>query len=164
MVGGDNPGYLCMDVMSKRVVQSGDEDLIVSSANNYYGEGVTQAEVDAFYAGMKDPNDDTPISYGLNSRLVKENGILKEIVWKVGGLYTEALENIVAELRKAVPFAENDAQRAVIEKLIEFNESGNLADFDEYAILWVKDLDSEVDFVNGFTETYGDPLGIKASW
>jgi dipeptidyl-peptidase-3 len=158
------PVIFDMDVMSKRVVQSGDEDLIVSSANNYYGEGITQAEVDAFYAKMKDPNDDTPISYGLNSRLVKENGILKEVVWKVGGLYTEALENIVAELRKAVPFSENDAQRAVIEKLIEFNESGNLVDFDEYAILWVEDLNSEVDFVNGFTETYGDPLGMKASW
>ncbi len=152
------------DVMSKRVVQSGDKDLITSSANNYYGEGITQAEVDAFYDRTKDPNDATPVSYGLNSRLVKEDGVLKEVVWKVGGLYTEALEKIVDELRKAASFAENEAQKAVIDKLIEFNMSGDLVVFDEYAILWVEDLDSEVDFVNGFTETYGDPLGMKASW
>jgi len=151
-------------VMAKRVVQSGDGDLIALSANNYYGEGVTLPEVEAFYAKMKVPNDTTPISYGLNSRLVKENGELKEIVWKVDGLYTEAIEKIVVELEKALPFTENAEQKAVIEKLIEYYKSGDLVDFDEYAILWVEDLDSEVDFVNGFTETYGDPLGMKASW
>jgi len=151
-------------VMSKRTVQSGDGDLILASSNNYYGPGVTQKEVEAFYAKMKDPNDQTPISYGLNSRLVKENGKLVEKVWKVGGLYTEAIEPIVAELQKAVRFAENEMQKAVIEKLIEYYQTGDLKTFDAYAILWVEDINSEVDFINGFTETYGDPLGMKASW
>ncbi|MDH6358858.1 dihydrofolate reductase [Parabacteroides sp. PF5-9] len=151
-------------VMSKRTVQSENIDLIQASANNYYGEGVTQKEVEAFYAKMKNPNDSTPVSYGLNSRLVKENGQLVEKVWKVGGLYTEAIEPIVEELKKAVLFAENEAQKGVIEKLIAYYQTGDLKTFDAYAILWVKDTDSEVDFVNGFTETYGDPLGMKASW
>lgn len=151
-------------VMAKRTVQSGDEDLILASANNYYGGGITQKEVEDFYAKMKNPNDTMPVSYGLNSRLVKENGKIVEKVWKVGGLYTQAIEKIVDELKKAIPFAENEAQKAVIEKLISYYQSGDLKEFDEYAILWVKDLDSDVDFVNGFTETYGDPLGMKASW
>lgn len=151
-------------VMSKRTVQSGDGDLIQASSNNYYGTGVTQKEVEAFYAKMKDPNDHTPVSYGLNSRLVKEEGKLVEKVWKVGGLYTEAIEPIVAELQKAVRFAENKKQKAVIERLIEYYQTGDLKTFDAYAILWVEDTDSEVDFINGFTETYGDPLGMKASW
>jgi len=151
-------------VMSKRTVQSGDGDLIQASSNNYYGPGITQKEVEDFYAKMKDPNDQTPISYGLNSRLVKENGKLVEKVWKVGGLYTEAIEPIVAELQKAVRFAENEKQKAVIERLIEYYQTGDLKTFDAYAILWVEDIDSEVDFINGFTETYGDPLGMKASW
>jgi len=152
------------DVLMKRTVQSGDEDIILASANNYYAEGLTQKEVEAFYDAMKNPKDETPISYGLNSRLVKENGKLVEKVWKVGGLYTAAIEKIVAELEKAVPFAENDAQRKVIETLIDFYHTGNLRTFDAYAVLWVKDIDSDVDFINGFTETYGDPLGLKASW
>ncbi|MDR3193975.1 MAG: dipeptidyl peptidase 3 [Tannerella sp.] len=152
------------DVMPRRTVQSGDGDLIAASANNYYGQGVTMKEVEAFYGRMKDPSDPHPVSFGLNSRLVRENGRLAEKVWKVGGLYTEAIERIVDELRRAVPFAENGAQKAVIEKLIEYYRTGDLKTFDAYAILWVQDVDSEVDFVNGFTETYGDPLGLKASW
>ncbi|MDR3268647.1 MAG: dipeptidyl peptidase 3 [Tannerella sp.] len=152
------------EIMSKRTVQSGDRDLIVASANNYYGEGVTMAEVEAFYAGQKDPADPRPISFGLNSRLVKENGRLVEKVWKAGGLYTQAIEKIVEELKKALPFAENEIQKAVIEKLIEYYQTGDLKTFDAYAILWVQDVHSDVDFVNGFTETYGDPLGMKASW
>ncbi|MDH6341939.1 dipeptidyl-peptidase-3 [Parabacteroides sp. PFB2-12] len=151
-------------VMSKRTVQSGEQDIIMASANNYYGEGLTQKEVEAFYDKMKDPKDNTPISYGLNSRLVKENGQLTEKVWKVGGLYTKAIEPIVAELQKAIPFAENEHQKAVIEKLIEFYQTGDLRTFDAYSVLWVEDTASEVDFVNGFIETYGDPLGLKASW
>lgn len=151
-------------VMAKRVVQNGDGDLIVSSANNYYGEGVTQAEVEKFYGAMRIPNDSTPISYGLNSRLEKVDGKLLENVWKEGGLYSEAIEPIISELQKAVNFTENAQQRAVIEKLIEYYRSGNLKTFDEYAILWVNDINSDVDFVNGFTEVYGDPLGLKASW
>ena len=150
-------------IMSKRTVQSGDGDLILASANNYY-DGVTQAEVEAFYAAMKDPKDEKPVMYGLNSRLVKENGVVKEKVWKVGGLYTEALERIVGWLEKAASVAENDAQKAVIETLIEYYRTGDLKKFDDYAMLWVYDLDSRIDFVNGFTESYGDPLGMKASW
>ncbi|GHV52824.1 dihydrofolate reductase [Bacteroidia bacterium] len=155
-----NPGLL-----AKRTVQTGGQDLILASANNYYGGGITQKEVEAFYAKMKDPNDTTPVSFGLNSRLVKEkDGTIREKVWKAGGLYTEAIEQIAAGLGKALPFAENEAQRAVIGKLIEYYQTGDLKTFDAYAILWVKDTASEVDFVNGFTETYGDPLGMKASW
>jgi dipeptidyl-peptidase-3 len=152
------------EIMARRSVQSGDTDLIAVSANNYYDEGVTMKEVEDFYAAQRDPNDTRPISYGLNSRLVKEDGRLVEKVWKVGGLYTQAIEKIVAELQKAVPFAENNAQRAVIETLIKFYQTGDLKIFDAYSILWLQDTDSEVDFINGFIETYGDPLGIKASW
>ncbi|MDD6209908.1 MAG: dihydrofolate reductase [Bacteroidales bacterium] len=148
----------------KKVNQTPGEDLIVTSANNYYGKGITQNEVEAFYGKMRDPNDSTPVSYGLNSRLVKEDGVLKEKVWKVGGLYSPAIERIVGWLEKAEGVAENAQQKAVISKLIEYYRSGELKAFDEYAILWLKDTDSQVDFVNGFTETYGDPLGIKASW
>ncbi|WP_199163410.1 dipeptidyl-peptidase 3 family protein [Parabacteroides provencensis] len=151
-------------VMAKRTIQSGDEDIILASANNYYGGGITQPEVEAYYGKMKDPKDHTPVSYGLNSRLVKEDGKIVEKVWKVGGLYSQAIEQIVAELQKAVPFAENDAQKAIIEKLIEYYKTGDLKTFDAYSVLWVEDTDSEVDFVNGFIETYGDPLGMKASW
>ena len=123
-----------------------------------------EKEAEDFYAAMKDPKDETPISYGLNSRLVKENGRITEKVWKVGGLYSAAIEKIVEQLRLALPFAENDAQRAIIEKLIAYYETGDLKTFDAYSILWVEDTTSEVDFVNGFIETYGDPLGMKASW
>lgn len=152
-------------VMPKRSVQSGDDDLILASSNNYYGGGINQKEVEDFYAQMKQGQDTiAPISYGLNSRLVKENGEIKEKVWKVGGLYSEAIEHIVAELQAAIPFAENDAQKAIIEKLIAYYQTGDLKTFDAYSILWVEDTASEVDFVNGFIETYGDPLGMKASW
>ena len=150
-------------IMTKRVNQTEGEDLVATSAGNYY-DGVTQAEAEAFYNNMKDPSDPTPISYGLNSRLVKRNGKIQEQVYKVGGRYSEALEKVVYWLEKAAAVAENDQQKAVIEKLISYNKSGNLKEFDEYAILWVGDLNSDIDFVNGFTETYGDPLGMKASW
>lgn len=152
-------------VMPKRSVQSGDDDLILASSNNYYGGGINQKEVETFYAQMKQGQDTiAPISYGLNSRLVKENGEIKEKVWKVGGLYSAAIEHIVAELQAAIPFAENEAQKAIIEKLIAYYQTGDLKTFDAYSILWVEDTASEVDFVNGFIETYGDPLGMKASW
>ena len=150
-------------ILAKRVNQADGEDLVLTSACNYY-DGVTQQEAESFYGAMKDPKDETPVSYGLNSRLVKEDGKIQEKVWKVGGLYTQAIEKIVYWLKKAETVAENDAQKAVISKLIQFYETGSLKDFDEYAILWVKDLDSRIDFVNGFTESYGDPLGMKASW
>lgn len=150
-------------VLAKRTNQAPDVDLIVTSANNYY-EGVTQAEAEAFYNNMKDPADKTPVSYGLNSKLVKENGVLVEKTYKVGGLYTEALERVVGWLEKAAAVAENDKQKDVIETLIAFNKTGDLKKFDEFCIKWVHDVDSRIDFVNGFTETYGDPLGMKASW
>ena len=152
-------------VMPKRTVQSGDTDWIQASANNYYGEDVTQAEVEAFYGKMKAEGDSRcPLSYGLNSRLEKENGRLVERVWKVGGLYSEAIERIVAELEKATAFAENEKQRQIIATLIDYYRTGDLRTFDAYSILWVEDTDSQVDFVNGFIETYGDALGLKASW
>lgn len=152
-------------VMPKRTVQSGDTDWIQASANNYYGEDVTQAEVEAFYGKMKAEGDSRcPLSYGLNSRLEKENGQLVERVWKVGGLYSEAIERIVAELEKATAFAENEKQRQIIATLIDYYRTGDLRTFDTYSILWVEDTDSQVDFVNGFIETYGDALGLKASW
>lgn len=152
-------------VMPKRTVQSGDTDWIQASANNYYGEDVTQVEVEAFYGKMKAEGDSRcPLSYGLNSRLEKENGQLVERVWKVGGLYSEAIERIVIELEKAAAFAENEKQRQIIATLIDYYRTGDLRTFDAYSILWVEDTDSQVDFVNGFIETYGDALGLKASW
>ena len=150
-------------VMPKRVNQAAGEDLVLTSACNYY-DGVTQKEAEDFYNAMKDPKDETPVSYGLNSRLVKENGKIQEKIWKVGGLYGQAIDKIVYWLKKAEGVAENPEQKAVIAELIKFYETGDLKIFDEYAILWVKDLNSLVDFVNGFTESYGDPLGMKASW
>ena len=150
-------------VMPKRVNQAAGEDLVLTSACNYY-DGVTQQEAEDFYNALKNPQDETPVSYGLNSRLVKEDGKIQEKVWKVGGLYGAAIGKIVYWLKKAEGVAENPEQKAVIAKLIEFYETGDLKTFDDYAILWVKDLDSRIDFVNGFTESYGDPLGMKASW
>lgn len=150
-------------VMPKRVNQAAGEDLVLTSACNYY-DGVTQKEAEDFYNAMKDPKDETPVSYGLNSRLVKENGKIQEKIWKMGGLYGQAIDKIVYWLKKAEGVAENPEQKAVIAELIKFYETGDLKTFDEYAILWVKDLNSLVDFVNGFTESYGDPLGMKASW
>lgn len=150
-------------VMAKRVNQTDGQDLIQTSANNYY-DGVTQAEVEQFYASMKDPKDTTPISYGLNSRLVKKDGKVQEEVYKIGGRYSAAIEKIVENLKKAEAVAENDQQKACINKLIEYYTTGNLKTFDEYSILWVEDVVSTVDFINGFIENYGDPLGLKGAW
>ena len=158
-----SPAIFDSSYMAKRVNQADGEDVVVTSACNYY-DNVTQAEVEEFYGKLKNPNDKTPVSYGLNSRLVKEDGVIAEKVWKVGGLYSPALEKVVYWLRKAEGVAENDNQKAVINKLIEYYETGDLKTFDEYAIYWLKDTDSRIDFVNGFTESYGDPLGMKASW
>ena len=150
-------------VYPKRTNQADGVDLILTSANNYY-EGVTQQEAEDFYAKMKNPNDSTPVSYGLNSKLVKENGKIVEKTYKIGGMYSEALSRVVGWLEKAAAVAENDKQRDIINTLIRFNQTGDLKTFDEYCIKWVQDLTSQVDFVNGFTETYADPLGLKASW
>ncbi len=158
-------------VMPKRTTAQDGVDLVLNSAGNYYGEGVTQAEAEAWYAAHKD-NSPEPLWIGLNSQLVKAdnsqssilNSQLIERVYKVGGLYGEALEHVVYWLREALKYAENDAQKLAIEKMIEFNETGDLKTFNEYCIAWVKDLDSRVDYVNGFTETYSDPLGITGTW
>lgn len=151
-------------VMPKRVNQADGQDLLATSACNYYEEGITQAEAVKFYDDMLDPNDTTPVMYGLNSRLERHDGQLVENVAKIGGLYGKTIERIVFWLQKASQVAENQAQKAAIDKLIEYYRTGDLRTFDEYSILWVKDLNSRVDFVNGFIETYGDPLGKKASW
>ena len=162
--------FLCQIIFDEtlyasRLNQTAGVDVIKSSANNYY-EGVSQEEVEAFYNGMAaaDANNPEPISYGLNSKFMRdEEGKLVERVWKVGGMYSEALEQIVFWLEKAATVA-NDTQRATIEALIKYYRSGDLKDFDAYNVLWVKDTASNVDFVNGFIENYGDPLGRKASW
>jgi len=151
------------EIAPKKISLDPTKDLIKSSAVNFY-EGVTQKEAEAFYAKMKKPGDETPISYGLNSKLVKKDGILKEEVYKIGGLYSPAIEKIVYWLEKAATVAENDQQKAVINKLIEFYRTGDLKVYDEFNILWTQDLKSLTDFVNGFTETYNDPLGLKATW
>lgn len=151
------------EVLPKRVNQKDGEDLILTSACNYY-DGVTQAEAEAFYANMKKADDSEPVMYGLNSTLVKRDGKLVEDVWKSGGKYGKAIDKIIYWLEKAEQVAENDEQRASISKLIEFYKTGDLKKFDEYSIAWVKDVNSRVDFVNGFIESYGDPLGLKASW
>ena len=153
------------ELYASRLNQKEAVDVITESAGNYY-EGVNQAEVEAFYNGMAaaDANNPEPISYGLNSKLVKgEDGKIYEQVWKIGGMYSPALEKIVYWLEKAATVA-NPTQKEVIEALIKYYKSGDLKDFDDYSVLWVKDTASNVDFVNGFIESYGDPLGRKASW
>ncbi|MDO5770835.1 MAG: dihydrofolate reductase [Bacteroidales bacterium] len=150
-------------VMAKRVNQADGVDLILTSACNLY-EGVTQKEVEDYYAGLKDPNDPTPISYGLNSRLIKENGVIAEQVYKIDGLYSPAIENICQWLNKALSVAENDDMKAYIQKLIDFYVTGDLKTFDEYSILWAKETKCDIDFINGFIESYGDPLGMTGAW
>lgn len=152
------------DIMPKRVNQADGNDLLLTSSCNYYEDGITQQEAETFYSLMKNENDKQPVMYGMNSRLVKENGLLKEKVWKSDGMYGQAIQRIVFWLEKASQVAENDRQRNVIKKLIEFYHTGDLKTFDEYTIQWVQETEAMVDFTNGFTETYGDPLGLKASW
>lgn len=153
-------------VMPKRVNQAAGEDLLLTSACNYYAPGITQAEAEEFYARRKAEGDQQrPIMYGMNSRLERAaDGSLHENVWRADGMYGAAIRQIVQMLSRAIPYAENERQQSVIHKLIEFYETGNLAVFDAYTILWVEETEGEVDFTNGFTEVYGDPLGLKASW
>jgi len=148
---------------AKKVSLDSTRDLVASSAVNFY-DGVTQAEVESYYKGIVDPRDETPISYGLNSRLVKKEGQIVEEVYSLDGLYGPAIAKIVFWLEKAAAAAENDQQKKVIEALIAYYRSGSLERFDEYNILWVKDLASLIDFVNGFIEVYNDPMGLKATW
>lgn len=152
-------------VLPMRVNQKDGEDLLLTSAMNYYAPGITQREAEAFYAQRKPTADPHPVMMGMNARLERnELGFLEERVWRVGGLYTQAIERIVEHLEAALPHAEREEQKAVLRKLIEFYRTGDLRSFDHYTILWLKDTESLIDFVNGFTESYGDPLGMKASW
>ena len=152
-------------VLPKRVNKADGEDLIQTSACHFY-EGVTQAEAEAFYDEMKknEPAKDTPPSFGLNSTLVKENGDVKELVWSANGRYANAIRHIVYWLRKAAEVAENEQQKKVLDLLISYYESGDLKTFNKYCIEWLKEHDSAIDFINGFIEVYGDPLGLKGSW
>ena len=150
-------------IMPKRVNQAEGQDLITTSANNLY-EGITQAEVENYYNARKDTTDATPISWGLNTRVIKENGKVVEQPYKVGGLYSESITKIVDLLGKAAQYAENDTQRGVINKLIEFYTTGDLKAFDDYSIAWVEDTGSQVDFINGFIESYGDPLDMTGAF
>ena len=144
--------------------QAAGVDLLATSSSNYY-QGVSQKEAEDFYSAMKDPNDAEPIMFGMNSKLVKgEDGVIYEDTYKIGGLYSDAMEKIVYWLEKALTVTENEAQHAALEKMIEFYRSGDLKDFDEYAKLWVKDTESLIDYVCCYTESYGDPLGYKSSW
>ena len=156
------PAMFDPTLYASRLDQTAGIDMIVASANNYY-EGVTQQEVEDFYHKMAAVNDPQPVSYGLNSKLVKENGTVKERVWKIGGMYSPAIEKIVFWLDKAQGVA-GEPQKSIIASLIEYYNTGDLRKFDEYNIRWVRDTVSNVDFVNGFIEDYGDPLGRKASW
>ena len=170
---GQNAAELCdvlcpvifdPQVMPKRVNQADGVDLLLTSAENYYS-GVSQEEAEEFYNNQRDPDDPHPVMTGMNSRLVKgSDGQLYERRWTTNGLYGQSIARIIYWLQKARPYAENEKQQRVIDKLIEFYQTGDLQTFDEYSILWVGDVDSRVDFVNGFIESYGDPLGLKASW
>ena len=151
------------EVMPKRVNQTDGEDLVKTSACNFY-ENVTQAEVERFYARLKDVSNPTPPSYGLNSKLTKRNNEMIELVWKEDGLYSEPIKEIVSWLLKAQKFAENEGQKHVIDLLVKFYRTGNLEAFDRYSIAWVQQHEGMVDFINGFIEVYGDPLGLKGTW
>ena len=151
------------EVMPKRVNQTDGEDLVQTSACNFY-EDVTQEEVERFYAKMKNPDDPTPPSYGLNSKLTKRNNEVVELTWKEDGLYGETIREIVSWLLKAQKYAENEGQKHVIDLLVKFYRTGNLEDFDRYSIAWVEQHEGMVDFINGFIEVYGDPLGMKGTW
>ena len=167
-VGADDAGLLeiiySKDIAPARKVMDSNVDIVAESAVNFY-DNVTRAEVEAFYASMVDPSDKTPVSYGLNSKVVKgDDGVVKEDVYKVGGLYGNALKKICKELKKAARYAENETQKAYIADLIQYYKTGDLNLWDKYNVQWVKDTLGTVDFVNGFVEDYNDPLGRKATW
>lgn len=151
------------EVMPKRVNQTDGEDLVLTSACNFY-ENVTQEEVERFYAKMKKTDNPNPPSYGLNSKLIKRNSEVVELTWKEDGLYGETIREIVSWLLKAQKYAENEGQKHVIDLLVKFYRTGSLEDFDRYSIAWVEQHEGLVDFINGFIEVYGDPLGMKGTW
>lgn len=151
------------DIYAQRKYTDGDKDILSASAVNFY-EDVTRREAERFYSAMENPDDPAPVSYGLNSRLVREDGKIKEDTYRIGGLYGKAIEKIVEELELASGFAENEMQKECIDLLISYYRTGDLRTWDEYNIAWVRDTLSEIDFVNGFVETYNDPLGMKGTW
>lgn len=151
------------EVLPKRVNQTDGVDLVATSACNFY-EDVTQDEVERFYARLKDGEDLTPPSYGLNSKLMKRNGEIVEKTWKEEGMYGSAIKEIISWLLKAQKYTENEQQAHVIDLLIKYYRTGDLSDFDRYSIAWVKQQEGMVDFINGFIEVYGDPLGLKGTW
>lgn len=151
------------EVLPKRVNQADGEDLVLTSACDFY-EGVTQKEAERFYENMRQPNDPEPPSYGLNSKLVKRNGQLTELVYSENGLFGEAIKSITSWLNRALNYTENEAQAHLIELLVKYYRTGNLKDFDKYSIAWVSENEGMIDFVNGFIEVYGDPLGLKGTW
>ncbi len=151
------------DKDAKRLVQDEGMDMVAASANNFY-ENVTQQEAEDFYNAMNQANDPEPPQYGLNSKLIKKDGELQELVWKKDGMYGNAISKIIFYLRKAIAVADNEMQKAALEKLIDFYTTGDLKDFDAYSIAWLQDADPLVDVVNGFIEVYGDALGRKATW
>jgi dipeptidyl-peptidase-3 len=163
LLDGILPVIFDADFMPKRVNQADGVDLIKTSACNYY-DGVDQKEVEQFYAKLKNPDDKRPVSYGLNTKLVKRNNHIEEIVCKADSLYGDKICNIIHWLGKASEYAENDQQKKIISILIKYYKTGDLRDFDEYSIEWLKEQDGMVDFINGFIEVYGDPLGLKGSW
>ncbi|PKR81828.1 dihydrofolate reductase [Brumimicrobium salinarum] len=153
------------NVDAKAVNLDASKGIVAGSANNFYGEGVTEEMVDAYYAKIKDPNDTTPISYGLNSKMVlDENGELKEIPWKIGGMYGAALEKVAYWLEKATEVAENDAQKEALKLLIKYYHTGDLKDWDAYSIAWVEATEGDIDYINGFIEVYGDAKGYRATY
>lgn len=163
MLATIKPAIFDPNMYAKRVNQADGVDMVQTSANNYY-EGVTQAEVESFYAAKIDPKDTQPVSAGLNSKLVKEDGKVVEKPWKVGGMYSPVIEKIVYWLEKAATVAENETQRQTLDQLVAYYKTGDLKLFDQYNITWVGDLNSQVDFVNGFIENYGDPMGYRGAW
>ncbi|HBH48944.1 MAG TPA: dihydrofolate reductase [Bacteroidales bacterium] len=152
------------NIFPKALCQEEGKDMIIHSAVNFYSENITQNEVEEYYSSSKNPDDRRPVSHGLNSKLVKKNGELAEHTWKIGGMYSKAIEKIVYWLQKAKDLAENEIQKESIAKLVEYYESGNLKTWDEYNVLWLQDVNAQVDFVNGFIENYADPMGLKATW
>ena len=151
------------DILPKRVNKASGEDLVKTSACNFY-QGVTQQEAEDFYKALKSQAGSQPPSFGLNSTLVKKDGKLTEDVWRIGGKYSKTIEKIIENLTKAKEYAENDRQKKIISLLVDYYTTGDLHTFDEYSIEWLKETDGRIDFINGFIEVYGDPLGYKATW
>lgn len=163
LLGAICPVIFNPDILPKRVNKASGEDLVKTSACNFY-QGVTQQEAEEYYKALKSQAGSQPPSFGLNSTLVKKDGKLTEDIWRIGGKYGKTIEKIIENLTKAKQYAENDRQKKIISLLIDYYTTGDLHTFDEYSIEWLKETDGRIDFINGFIEVYGDPLGYKATW